>query len=385
MSCSESLRNEPLTGEITLTGPDSVRAGQRVTVRVRTRRIPVGEPVWLIGQTSWGTQSLAVTASGSNLTIPLPTSWSSWSGDQEIRVLYQGKVLARRNLHVFPQAPATPLALYLGSKSIVADGRHWSMITAIPTDSLDNPVRSGEPVWFRLLRPSGQREAEWGQTRHLVAYRTITAQTQTGKTIVGVQAGRVRGKEKELLEVPDFPVAFTIGTVTYTPLADGRQTFRVRTSVLTDRNGNVVAEGTLVLFQCTDPDGSVRLLKGYTLRGVAEITLENPARSGKLMLQASVFGSARSNVLSLPFPEVSSPIPVRINANQIRIGPLTENLGQLRPDGTSVLLILDKQPPHITELVGGYAEMDCRDISRGNHQLRVLVGGQARELIVRLP
>lgn len=385
LSCAKTPPADTSIGQVTISGPDSIQVGQPAALNLTTRQLSSNESIWLISQTGWGTQTMTVTLTSPELTISLPAAWLTRSGDHELRVMCRGQLLARRNLRVLARTPAAPLAVYLGSKSIVADGRHWAMVTAIPTDTLTNPASDQSPVRFRFLRPNGQQQERQAPVRHLVAYQRIDAQTQTGKTIVGVQVGEVKGKEKELLEVPDYPVAFTIGTTTYTPLADGRQTFRIRTSVLADRNGNVVAEGTLVLFRCTDPEGSVRLMKGYTLRGEAEIVVENPPRSGQLLVQASVFGSARSNVLALTFPANLSPIPVHVEPNQLRIGPLAENLGQLLPDGTAVIIRVDDQSVYTTELVSGYALLDRRTIGAGLHQIRISVGGRIRELTLRLP
>ncbi|WP_040006374.1 hypothetical protein [Fibrisoma limi] len=373
-------------GSVTLLVPDSVVAGQPLTVQIKTQRINLGESIMLSWQGGWGTQTMAQPVDGAALNVALPVAWTARSGAQVLRVWHRNTLVGTQTVRVVPQQTAQPLDLYLGAKSIVADGQHWSMITAIPTDSLGNPVKATTPVQFRFLRPNGQRDERMAQTHHLVAYQRITAQTSTGKTIVGVRAENVSGKEKELLEVPGFPVNFTIQASNYTPLADQRQNFRVRTNVLTDSYGNVVSDGTLVRFQCLDPNKTVRIVKGYTLRGVAEVSLENPGYEGSMRISASVFGAGKSNVLTLSFPENLKRIPVQVDQKRrlLRIGPLTESLDQLVPNGTAVTVQIDDRDPLAIETVGGYAEADLTGVTTGPHSVELTVGGRKVVLIINV-
>ncbi|MFD2574382.1 hypothetical protein ACFSUS_27350 [Spirosoma soli] len=383
--CSTST-TPGVAGRVTLQAPDSVAAGQPLRIQLSTQHVQLGEHLTLVWQGGWGTQVFEQTVTGTVLNVALPKHWTTRSGVQALRVWHRSKLVAAQTIHVRPQQPAQPLDLYLGAKSIIADGWHWSMITAIPSDSLGNPAPVETPVQFRFLRPNGHRNDLTSATHHLVAYQRITAQTNTGKTIVGVRAGNVSGKEKELLEVPGFPVNFKIEASNYTPLADQRQGFRILTNVLVDQHNNVVSDGTLVQFRCVDPDGSIRLIKGYTLRGGAEVALENPGYAGSMQVSASVYGAGRSNVLTLRFPENLKSVPVQIDQkrHRLRIGPLTESLDQLVPNGTMVTVQIDDRDPVSIEVVGGYAEADLMGIPPGPHSVELTVSGRTITLIIAI-
>ncbi len=374
------------TAAALLTVPDSVAAGQPVAVGLVTSGITPGDSLLLYVRTGWATYLVGVAASALEQTVPLPRATLAQSGDQVIRVLYGGRVLAQKNLRILPLPPAAPLDIYLGAKSIVADGQHWSMVVAVPADKFNNPVAANTPVQFQMLRPNGDYAKQTAPTQYLVAYRRITANTLVGKTIVGVQTEGVFGKEKELLEVPGFPVDFSIRAANHPTTADGRQVFRVRTSELADRHHNPLPDGTLVQFQCTDADGTLRLLSGYTLRSVAEVALEHPRSAGSLLVQASVYGGGRSNRLAVPFTIQEKTIPIVYNRDlkRMRLGPLTESLDQLVPDGTDMTIQVDNQQAIQTEVVSGYASVDLRDVPVGPHSLDIRVAGRHVLMIVSI-
>ena len=385
-TCSAPSRRD--TGvRVSLTAPDSLVVGQPLRIWLRADHLTPGRPLSLVWQTAWGPRLLEPTiASPAGQWLSLPAAWTQRSGVASLRIWHQGRLLASHAIRLVPLPTAPPLDLYLGSKAIVASPRYWSMLTAIPADRLLNPVADHTPVLIDMLRPNDSRQRINTETRNLVAYQRITAQTKAGKTMVGITVDGIAGKEKELLEVPDFPLDFTIQTAAFTPIADQRQVFRVRTSVLTDRNRNVVSDGTLVKFRCEDPDGTIRQVSGYTLRGVAEVALENPGWSGRLRLSASVFGSARSNQLVLDFPTSITGLPVWIDAASrvVQIGPITETLGQLAPNGLPIRVYIDYRPALALELTGGMARVDLSGLAPGQHRLLIEAQGMATDLTITL-
>lgn len=293
--CTTKQTHEAVLADFELLGPDSVMAGQKFTIRLMGKEKLSNLPIYLMRHTTWGT---TINTFGTDQTITMVDTLTGWVSAE---VLYEGIKISQKAYHVLPMGATMPLDTYLGSKSVIANGQDWAMLTAIPTDTFGNLVQAQTPVRFELVRPSDFVENKQAFTKHGVAYQIITAQTKAGKTLGYVSVDRVKSKEKELLEVADYPIDFRIWAEDTTPFADGRQTFKVKTDVLKDRFGNTVPDGTLVLFECQDANNTLRQLNGYTLEGIATIVVQNPVSAGSLSIRASVNGGGKSNLFMIPF------------------------------------------------------------------------------------
>lgn len=293
--CTTKQTHEAPLTEVKLLGPDSITVGQKFTVRLIGKEKLPDSPVYLLRHTTWGT---TMDTFGQNHAI---TIVDTLAGTVSAEVIYGGKKITQKLYHVLPMITTLPLDTYLGSKSIIANGQDWAMLTVIPTDTFGNLVRAKTPVRFELVRPNNVTENKQAVTKHGVAYHIIVAQTKAGKTLGYATVNGLKSKEKELLEVADYPADFRIWVEGTTPFADGRQTFKVKTDVLKDRFGNTVPDGTLVLFECQDTNHTLRQLNGYTLEGVATIAVQNPVSAGSLRIRASVSGGGKSNLFTVSF------------------------------------------------------------------------------------
>ena len=369
--CRQIHRPVAHAGKLELQCVDSLAAGGLLTITVNTENFPPGETVYLQCQDSWGTR-IKELMTGRDKMVRFR---DSLTGMLTLRALYRSEILAEKQVKIVPVNPAEPMDSYLGSKSVIANGKDWAMITAIPTDSFGNLIRENTPVDFEMLRPDKAVEHYNFPTRAGVAYQRITAGTVAGKTFVGVSVQGVNSKEKELQEVGGFPEAFMINAESKSIYADSRQTFKVKTSVLKDRFGNIVPEGTAVFFDCHDANGTLRQLSGYTLRGVAELFMQNPSSAGIMTIEASTYGGGVSNLLSIFFTSAFQNIPVQFDSSSKRlaVGYLRGKLNQLVPNGTLVLLKVDSSVNMKGETVGGMAQFDLSDLEKGKHTARVTV------------
>lgn len=347
----------------TLNLPESIYAGKILDVDVGINDTTLR----MMTITSWGVFIVAPTPRGKDqISFRLDSAITRQSGLITLRLLNANGQLTTDSLEIKPLSPAEPLETYIGSKSIIADGgKHWAMITALPMDSLGNPVAEGTPTLTQFYRPDGRVEKRTGRTKNLVSFERINSGLTTGKTIVGVRVGGAIGKEKELLEIPGYPVPFKINSKNVYPFADERQNFLVETSKLKDQYGNTVAEGTLIYFKVSDPDQSQRLLTAYTLDGVARIYLQNPAESGSLSIQASVYGQVESNRLTLTFAQAIRDFKVTYNQETrvLMVGPMIGPLNQYAPDGSVVYAELRGTDQKTTlnlnaPVLDGYAQFD---------------------------
>ena len=373
--------------KMSLLTPDSVTVGKKKIISLSVKNIPPGEKINFVLQSSWGLKTFEFEVED----VPVMKFGikDTLSGLLNIYVTYKGRIYARNRVNVLADVVAEPMDTYLGSKSVVADGKDWAMITAIPTDKYGNLLKNGTPVNFDLLTPTNKREHKVSNTNFGVAFQKIYAQTTSGKTFVGVSIDSVNSKEKELLQVADFSSNFTIQAEKNSLYADARQTFKIKTSLLKDQNNNIVSEGTLVLFQVKDANNTTRLFDGYTINGVAEIHLQNPISLGNLQVIASVFGGGKSNNLSIPFQSAYQDIPIDFDNStrklSLRIGVLRGKLNQLLPNGIIVALTIDNGKTVSTEVVNGYAIFDLTDIDKGNHDLTISIADNIihKELIIK--
>jgi hypothetical protein len=293
--CTTKRNHEAALADLKLIVPDTVTVGQKFTIRLMGKDQLSDSPIYLLRHATWGT---TIDTFGTDQTI---TMVDTLTGRVLMEVLYEGKKISTKSYNVLPLKATMPLDTYLGSKSIIANGQDWAMLTAIPTDTFGNLVRAQTPVRFELVRPNELVENKQAFTDHGVAYQIITTQTKAGKTLGYVSVNQVKSREKELLEVAGFPVDFRIWSEDTTPFADGRQTFKIKTDVLQDRFGNTVPDGTLVLFECQDANTTLRQLNAYTLEGIATIVVQNPVSAGSLRIRASVNGGGKSNLFTVTF------------------------------------------------------------------------------------
>ncbi len=286
-----------------------------------------------------------------------------------------------------PAAAAEPLEVFLGSKSITADiGQHWAMITAIPVDSLRNPVEAGTSVEFDLFRPDGSVQKKSTQTSNLVAYEKIYSGSKVGKTIVGSKSGSAVGQEKVLLEEPGYPVKFSIKPVKVYPYADSRQFFTVESSEITDEFGNKVADGTLITYAIRDADGSQRQLTAYSIDGRAKLAVKNPEVVGSLYIVGTVFGDAGSNTLNVNFKQLISEITIKFDAKnqQLIVGPLVGPLGQYVPDGSEVKV--EFRPIGLKKtavVIEGKAKIKTSELPKGVYDITFKFGGVEKTIKFR--
>ncbi|WP_341227099.1 hypothetical protein [uncultured Arcticibacterium sp.] len=342
----------------------------------------------LLVSTSWGNYVVEPQQENSKWIFAIEDSLTQTAGAYILDLACEGRLLKSKQMQVFSGLPAEPLEAFVGSKSIEADnGEHWAMILAIPTDTFDNLTADKTPVNFSLHRPDERVEKLNKNTEHGVAYHKIYSKSKVGKTIIGVRAGAATAKEKELLEMPGFPVNFNIYAERVYSFADKRQNFHLKTSVIKDKYGNIVADGTLLNIDVTDSDNSKRILTSYTMDGVAELDIQNPSLAGKILINGSIYGDAKSNELELSFKKYLAKLPVRFSAEEkaVIVGPLVGPLKQYMSDGAEIEMYIESLDMlKIGVVKNGYAKIDLTDMKAGNYKGLVSSGGLESEVDIKL-
>jgi hypothetical protein len=169
----------------------------------------------------------------------------------------------------------------------------------------------------------------------------------------------------------------------------------LKTGVLTDRFGNVVADGTLVTFVATDAQGE-RRIPAITVDGVATAPLLAPTQPSTVDVFAVVYDIASPHV-SVPFtagPAVG-PIPVKATVDQangdlaVSAGPVLTELGAYVPDGTVVTFVIEGPTPLQTTATvrEGTAVASFRlvDLPAGSYTLTATAGSGTGSTTVTIP
>ncbi len=274
---------------------------------------------------------------------PIPLGW-----EQRPRV-------ASATVEIEPGPPIDPMDAYLGPRTVIADGAHFVMIVTVPTDRFGNPVEPGTVVDYTVTRADLEVEQADAPTEHLLSWFEVFSNTVAGRTRIGAQVEQVSGvlpsstnsdpssddgpvtaSERTFLEVAGIPVAHSLELLDAVPVADGQALIRARTSVLEDRFGNVLPDGTVVTLDA-DGVGGIRRLNSQTNGGRAEFTYEVPEQPGRVTLKATASGVSGEPLVLRFEPAVESFnawMEPQLETVLVHVGPVRSIRDSYVPEGT---------------------------------------------------
>lgn len=381
------------TAPLIINAPQSIAAGSEVDIVVGVGES--GMQVWLLLNGSYGPRLLQAVTSDGRAHFHISGEQTRHSGMVSLTAV-AGDRRVTSQMYIRPGETVAPVTPLVGARSIIADGAHWAMVVAVPTDRYGNPIAEGSQVTFRSLHPDGRRRTADRRVAHLLAWQRIWSGTKAGLTTVAAAVGNQTGPEKALLEVAGWPEPFEVAVVDGQPIADGRRLLTLRTSVLRDAFGNRIPDGTQVSFVVEGAAGR-RIIPSQTIDSVAEAPLEAPELSGPLTVRGSVFGvigepttiEFTPGLLSNSLSVVSS-VDEEEGVVRLTAGPLLGVLDQHIPDGISVpFLIVGPQRTLTVEGVsdGGNAFVDVRlgDLEPGPYEVTVRLDGRSAATTFNLP
>ena len=347
-ACSATPPAQPpvLAGPLQIYAPDTELVGTPIRVRVTSPAAADHTPVTLTSLSSYGPRLYQATFRAGQAWFTIPVSDTLYAGTVNL-IADAGQARAYHTLKLQPRPPVGPVIPYIGARSIIADGEHWSITIVVPRDKFGNPVAEGTPVRIWALHPDGQLEEQFVPVRHLLAWTRIVSRFTAGRTAISARAGNAFGPEGTLLEVAGWPVPFAVTAEPDVMPANGWYLTTLRTDVIRDRYGNVMPDGTFVQFVVAAPNGQKRVIPAYTLNGVAEASLQAAQEPGVFEVWATVYNieSGRFQIVFTDGPAVGTfPVEARVDpVNRdviLRAGPMVGPLEQYVPDGTPVLFRL---------------------------------------------
>ncbi len=337
--------------DLQIEAPEQSRAGTPLQIVVRTTPLTATSPILLMAQGTFGLYPQRQMPVNGSATFTLPALQTQYAGMVQLTA-NDGAAKVQATLEILPGAPADPVLPLIGPRSIVADGKHWTVVVASVRDRFLNPVVDNTVVTLRVqhpLRPGADPitgyEIVETRTQHLVAWQRIYSRTQAGEMRISVDGGKAHSPERTVREVPGRPVPFALSANPLSLPADGRQLIQLQSEQIVDRFGNVLLDGSSVTVLAEMGDADHRSLPAITVDGRIYTTLQAPAQPGQMTVRAWIAGiSSRPLQLTFtPGPAVKPiALTVQIDAQAIVLvaGPLIGQLEQFIPDGTEVTFTL---------------------------------------------
>jgi len=297
-------------------------------------------PLQLYISSSYGNSLLDVTSKKGVLFFQLPSIFSNKSGIVQWKLLHAGNVLDTGTFTILPNTKGDIVVeSYVGPPSIVAGGQDYTMLVTAATDTYDNLIPNDSEVRLKHFYNENAITSQLISEDRIVWKRIFSSET-TGKITLAASVNDNASKELIVEVLPNNPVNFTIEENRIHPYADGNQIVTLTTSKIYDSYDNVVADGTLVVFNITNTEGTISRTSGTTLNGIATGRLLHPDIPTQWEVNATIDGMAQSDLLTLEFKPILLEFNVQFSENNkiITVGPLTSFLGQLIPDGVEVTL-----------------------------------------------
>jgi hypothetical protein len=299
---------------------------------------------------SYGSSVIASKILDNKITFKIPYFLSKKKGILSW-ILLNSKETISGNISILSKIQPKTIETYLGPPSIEAGGTDFTMLVLIPTDSLDNPIRNKSKVIVKhQFLKSEKQEAIF--TDKLITYQTFFSPLKSGRMIISSESFGLNSKESDVNIMPAIATNFKIFVRRNHEYADGNQITTFYTSVIKDRNNNIVSDGSYIEFIITNKNNNILKTTGTTINGIAKAKIVHPDVEEKWRIKAYFIGISESNILEIKYEKIIEDYNVTfINKNRsIKIGPLKSFMNQIVPDGLSVKLAIYKNNILISEL-----------------------------------
>lgn len=286
------------------------------------------------------------------------------------------------NFTIISQSKPVTMETYVGPPSIAAGGNDYTMLVVIPTDKLDNPLKSTTEVIVKHQFLTNET-SETVFTKNLIAYQNSYSPTESGRMLLSTECVGLNSNEYTVNIFPAISTNFEIFAKRSHEYADGNQITTFTTSVLKDAHNNIVSDGSFVTFYITNSDGNLLKTAGMTINGVATAKMLHPDHAETWSVKASVTGISESNTISVTYKKVMDDFRVVFSENNrnITVGPLKSFMNQMIPDGFQVKLIIYQNKKIIKEYIkesrDGFVnfELNPNIFGNGNYDFEITTAG----------
>ncbi|MBO3116391.1 hypothetical protein J4050_06515 [Winogradskyella sp. DF17] len=238
---------------------------------------------------------------------------------------------------ILPKKEIETIETYIGPPSIEAGGTDYTMFVAIPTDAFDNPMADSTKVSVKHQFLETQ-DTSLIYTEHGFSYKKIYSYENSGRVLISSESLGLNSKEFDVNVMPAIPTNFSISADRIHKYADANQITTFKTSIIRDRFGNIVSDGTFVTFFITNKSGYIATTSGATIDGVATAKMLHPDHEEQWTIKAYIEGMANSDAIVLNYEQAVSDFEVSFSEDKrtIIVGPLQSFMEQYIPDGLDV-------------------------------------------------
>ncbi|WP_116788653.1 hypothetical protein [Flavobacterium psychrotrophum] len=316
-------------------------AGDQITFAINCNCDATYAPT-LILKSSYGTIIVsAVKVADNSMVYNVPDFFSRKTGLVHWELVGDENIIKQGFFTIVPESSVTHVENYLGPRSMLTGDRHYTMMVAAPTDKFDNPKPEGTPVIIKSQFLDNINFVTY-PVKDFIAWKRLFSPEKSGKLITSIECGGEESKETETDVYPNLPVDFKIGYYRNHRFADGNQLTVLATSEMRDKFGNVVSDGTTVVFVVHNNQGATLKTFGTTINGVAEGKIPAPEHWDIFRVKAFVNGMGESPEIQISYMPVKVAIKHSYNekAQTLTVGPINSFMGQHAPDGTTVKILL---------------------------------------------
>lgn len=292
----------------------------------------------LLVQNGWGTIALKPDSTNRHLTFTLPQTIAQKSGLAYWRLIHQKIKVAEGSINILSSKTLSEsMESYIGPTSIFADNQDQAMIVSLPQDTYGNPLPDSTIIELNEKFKNVQNNTSM-PVQDMISHAYVGGHREVGELFLGTSSENQVSKEFTVSVLPTKSADFNITIERQHNFADGNQIVSFTTSIVKDRNGNTVADGTMVNFVVEDGSGNQYQTYGQTLNGVAVGKMLHPETPTQWKVKAHISGLSQSNSLELDFEAAVKDYAVHIseNGSTITVGPILSYMKQWVPDGMGI-------------------------------------------------
>ncbi len=302
---------------------------------------------------SYGTTVVKPIKESGNSCFIIPSHIVNKRGVLDYQLFHESNILYKGSLTIVANTKTKPqIASYIGPPSILAGGEDFTMLVVSPTDFYGNPLVDNTTIEIKHQFKEVEKTIEV-LSKDFIGWKNLYSYRESGKLLVSSQVQETPSKELAIEVFPSQAIDFEIKINRKHNYADGNQISTLETSVITDRNNNIVSDGTLVEFMIQNNKGHMLKTQGATISGVAKGRMLHPSHPEEWQIQAYVTGMATSNTLKVVYRAITEDYTVTFGPDNrtITVGPLQSFMKQLIPDGAVVKLEVCRDTISVEQLI----------------------------------
>ncbi len=343
------------------------------------------EELFLVCSNSYSTVIINPEKKDDTISFKLPEHIYNKSGIITWQLVLKNTKVKSGEINMVPSVKKTNMESYFGPPSIIAGGEDFAMLVVCPTDGYDNPIIKNTPVTinhqFQKLVVSNTHKIDY-----LIAWENIFSYSKSGRILTNSICNSVSSKEITAEVFPNNATNFSIFNSQFHEYADGNQITTFYTSVIKDRYGNKVSDGTHVNFSIETSNNTYLNISGNTINGIAEARMIHPDKQSEWKVSAYITGIAESNPITLTFKQLFNNFTIHTSENnrKITVGPLKSFMNQLIPNGFLVRLSIFKEDKLLETkevlTTEGLASFNLRNnfYPNGSYSFRIDTGGTTK-------